>query len=85
MVERPTSPAVWTDGQIAQTRRWAQTWKRAGPELERIRREELRRLDVPKAIALLCGTDDYRVSPRVAKPTSGLIEQQRVFGKLRRK
>ena len=38
-----------------------------------------------KAIALLCGTDDYRVSPRVAKPTSGLIEQRRVFGKLRRK
>lgn len=85
MAERPASFAGWTDEQITQARQWAQTWKRAGPELERIRREELRRLDVPKAIALLCGSDDYTVGPRAPKPTSGLVEQQRIFAKLRRR
>jgi hypothetical protein len=47
-------------------RRWAATWKAAGPELERIRREELRRIDPFKTIALLCGI--CRPSPRL-EPT----------------
>lgn len=85
MAERPASFAGWTDEQIIQARQWAQTWKRAGPELERIRCEELRRLDVPKAIALLCGSDDYTVAPRAPKPTSGLVDQQRIFATLRRR
>ncbi|MBI4471707.1 MAG: hypothetical protein HY646_03500 [Acidobacteria bacterium] len=71
----------WTPEQIALGRRWVQTWKQAGPELERIRREELRRIDPIRAIALLCGPADYRVAPRVPKPTSGLIEQQYWFMK----
>lgn len=74
----------WTPEQIAAGRRWAQTWKAAGPELERIRREELRRMDAFKAIALLCGPADYEVPPRAPKPTSGLVDQQRLFAKLRR-
>lgn len=57
-------------------------WKDAAPELERIRREELRRLDAYAAIALLCGPADYRKPPRAPKPTSGLIEQQRLFRKM---
>jgi predicted NACHT family NTPase len=32
-------------GQIATARQWVGTWKRAGPELERLRRDELRRLN----------------------------------------
>jgi hypothetical protein len=50
--------------------------------MERIRREELRDLDVQKAIALLRGPADYTVAPRAPKPTSGLVEQQRWFMKL---
>jgi ABC-type multidrug transport system fused ATPase/permease subunit len=38
-------------------------------------------LDPQKAIALLCGPADYSVEPRAAKPTSGLIEQQKWFMK----
>ena len=44
-----------------------------------MRREELRRLDPQRAIALLCGEADYTVAPRAPRPTSGLIEQQRWF------
>ena len=76
--------AAWTPEQIALGRRWVQAWKDAAPELERLRRQELRHLDSYKAIALLCGPADYRVAPRAPKPTSGLIEQQRVFRKMRR-
>jgi len=75
--------ASWTPEEIEQGRRWVRAWRRAGPELERIRREELRRLDAHAAIALLCGPADYRQPPRAPKPTSGLVDQQRYFRKLR--
>ena len=75
----------WTPEQIADGRRWVQAWKEAGPELERIRREELRRLDTQvvsqRTIELLCGPADYEVPPRKPQPTSGLVEQQRLFMK----
>jgi hypothetical protein len=53
--------------------------------MEQLRRDELRRLDAQRAIALLCGPADYRAEPRAAKPTSGLIEQQRWFMKAARR
>jgi hypothetical protein len=77
------SLASWTPAQIAQGKRWVQAWKSAGDAMERLRREELRRLD-SQAIALLCGPADYHVAPRAPRPTSGLIEQQRWFMKARR-
>lgn len=58
-----------------------QAWKEAGEAMERLRRNELRRLDGYRAIALLCGPANYTVPPRAPKPTSGLIEQQRWFHK----
>jgi len=76
-----TGLAEWTPEQIALGRRWVAAWEQAGPELEKLRREELRRLDAYKAIELLCGPADYRSPPREPKPTSGLIEQQRWFKK----
>jgi hypothetical protein len=75
----------WTAEQIAAGRKWVAAWQSAGPELERIRCEELRALDVQKAISLLCGDFDYTVPPRAPKPTSGLVEQQRWFMKLARR
>jgi hypothetical protein len=76
--------ATWTPEQVAAGRRWVQAWRTAGPELERQRREELAEIDVRAAIAHLCGPADYRVPPRAPKPTSGLIEQQRLFAKRQR-
>jgi hypothetical protein len=75
----------WSPEQIALGRRWVKTWEEAAPRLEAIRRRELRELDVVTAISLLCGPADYHVGPRAPKPTSGLIEQQRLFSRLRRR
>lgn len=71
--------ASWTPEQVALGRRWVRAWKQAAPELERIRRRELRQLDPYAAITLLCGPANYFEFPRAPKPTSGLVEQQRLF------
>jgi hypothetical protein len=70
--------------QLTQGRAWVAAWRDAGPRLEAIRRQELRDLDTFAAIALLCGTADYQEAPRAPAPTSGLIEQQRLFARLHR-
>ena len=75
-------PADRDPDHLALARRWVETWQQAGPRLERVRREELRRLDPQKAIALLCGEADYTIPPRAPRPTSGLVEQQRWFMKM---
>ncbi len=81
MSEATSALAAWSPEQIAAGRKWVATWKIAGVELERIRREESRTLDSHRAIALLCGTADYTRPPRAPKPDSGLVEQQRWFMK----
>lgn len=79
MPHRPSALDAWSPEQIARGREWVAAWKRAGPALEQVRRQELRALDAFAAIAMLCGPADYSVAPRAPKPTSGLIEQQRLF------
>jgi hypothetical protein len=79
MASRPSALAAWSPEQIARGRQWVKAWADAAPHLERIRREELRRIDTYSAIALLCGPADYRTPPRAPRPTSGLVEQQRLF------
>jgi hypothetical protein len=82
MTTRPSTLTDWTPDEVAQAKRWVRTWEEAGPRLEAIRREELRRLDNVTALGLLMGPADYTVPPRAPKPTSGLVEQQRWFMKL---
>ena len=84
MAARSSALANWTPEQVAQGRRWAKAWQDAAPRLEAIRRRELRELDAFTAISWLCGSADYSEAPRAPKPTSGLIEQQRLFTQLRR-
>ena len=84
MGSRRSSLESWSPEQIALGRRWAATWREAAPRLEAIRRRELRALDAFAAIAALCGPTEYREGARVPKPTSGLVEQQRLFSKLAR-
>lgn len=83
MESRPSALANWSPEQVAQGRRWVKTWQNAAPRLEAIRRQELRQLDPYTAISWLCGPASYHEAPRAPKPTSGLIEQQRLFSKLR--
>lgn len=75
--------AGWTEDEIANGKRWVQTWRRAGAELERIRRKELRAQDNYQVIQLLLGDFDYSRPPRAPKPGSGLVELQRLFMKAR--
>lgn len=66
-------------------KRWAQTWTSAGDALSALRRQELAAMtddDVRRAIAdLFTGTPMHDLPPRT---TSGLVEQQRLFLRLRK-
>jgi hypothetical protein len=81
MSDESSSLANWTPEELVIGRRWVQAWREAGQDMERLRREELRRLDAGRAIALLCGPADYRRPPRAPRLTSGLVEQQQWFKK----
>jgi hypothetical protein len=83
MQNNPQALAGWTAEEIADGKRWVQTWRRAGAELERIRRKELREQDNYQVIQLLLGDFDYTQPPRAPKPWSGLVELQRLFMKAR--
>jgi hypothetical protein len=73
--------SAWTPEQIADAKRWVETWRRAGPALDRVRASEIRALDTYRAISLLLvpGVSDIE-----ARPSSGLVEQQRWFMRMAR-
>ena len=62
-------------------RQWVETWKRAGPELEEIRRRDIENANTQQAVRDMFGIIPWKdFQP---KPTSGLVEQQAWFTKLR--
>ena len=68
-------------------KRWVETWKFAGPELERIKKEELRAMTEEEGTRRALLVMDSLVVGVWRNParrnSSGLIEQQRLFAKLR--
>jgi hypothetical protein len=65
-------------------RRWVETWKRAGPELEAIREREMRETPIAEAVHQLFSSPELlHRGPRLT--TSGLVEQQAWFALLRKK
>lgn len=64
-------------------RRWAQTWKEFGPELERIRLREVRDADNLLSLRLLARAFNHATS-RPPRESSGMVEMQRYFAKLPR-
>jgi hypothetical protein len=63
----------------ALVRRWV--GRRAGEELERLRREKMRSIDTREAVRQIFGS----ALPAIpAPPTSGLVEQQAWFAKIHR-
>ena len=54
-------------------------WRRAGPELERMRREEIRKADTSRSIPAFDGLFEGAVRDFPPRPTSGLVEQQLCF------
>lgn len=73
-------------GDLETQKAWARTWQATGEALEKIRRAELRALTPEKA---LLATDNLlSLGAGMALPgrrhgTSGLVEQQRLFARLR--
>jgi hypothetical protein len=63
-------------------RRWVETWRRAGEELERLRRIEIESIDTREAVRQIFGTDGPAVP--APPPTSGLVEQQAWFARMQR-
>lgn len=73
---------------MALMKRWVEQWKYVtGPELERIKKEELRAMTEAEALRRVVRVMNSRV--RHAREharlriSSGLVEQQRIFGKAR--
>ena len=66
-----------------QMRLWVETWRRVGPELERIKRAELRALSeedgARRTISVMEARADDRWINSKRRKLSGLIEQQRFF------
>ncbi len=70
-----------TPEQLEQGKRWVESWRRAGIEMERLRREKLANMDTNDELELLFGNIDPYLKQRAKSRTSGLIEQQRIFMK----
>jgi hypothetical protein len=65
-------------------RRWAATWERAGKELTEIERRELQAMTDDQARAAAIALLSMPLPPDLPERlTSGLVEQQRWFAKLR--
>ena len=65
-------------------RLWVETWKKAGPELEKIRLREIRDEDTRLSLQLLARAFNHATRTCPPEPTSGLVEMQRYFAKLGR-
>jgi hypothetical protein len=64
-------------------RKWVQTWQAAAPELEAIRRQEIRDADNLRVLTLLEGAFNHALRSRPPRPSSGLVEMQRLLAKLK--
>jgi len=70
-----------------ETKQWAAQWRAAGPALEAFRAEELGRLDESQNAAIAASffaTEDCRGQDQ-GEATSGLVDQQAVFLRSRKK
>ena len=63
---------------------WVQTWKQAGPELEKIRLQEVRDEDNLMSLRQLARLFNHATSTQPPDESSGLVEMQRHFAKLPR-
>ena len=75
----PSSPTE------AQRQAWMAQWRSAAVALERIRADEFRNADLALTIAQFDGISMELLRTNPPKPTSGLVEQQRVFRRAARR
>ena len=72
-----------TEQEIERTRAWVENWKTLGPILEEIRRKELREYDYNKHRSGALGLLEMGHLFRRPRPTTGMVEMQRIFMKAR--
>lgn len=65
-------------------RRWVRAWKEASPELEKIRLREVRDEGNLLSLKLLARAFNHATSTQPPDKSSGPVEMQRHFAKLRR-
>lgn len=68
-----------------QIKKWVETWKRAGSALDEIKLRELRAYDYFKNQALVDEMLQWAVDHQKVRLKTGLVEQQRIFMKMREK
>jgi hypothetical protein len=67
-----------------QIERWVATWREAEPALAEQRQVELEGLTTPRALSELAAAFAHATRQAPLSDTSGLVEQQRLFGQLGR-
>jgi len=73
MTSEPSPLKNWTPAEVALGSRWVQAGREAGQEMEHLRREELRRSDVDRAIASVRAR-------RIPRPSAGAAADFRAGG-----
>jgi len=68
-----------------QTEKWVKTWERAGIALDEIKRRELQSYDYEKNRKIVDEMLQWAHDHRKIRLTSGLVEQQRLFMKIKNK
>jgi hypothetical protein len=64
-------------------RAYVSRWENATPLLQQVRDADIRAADTAQSMRIFSGSATWAVTHRPAGPTSGLVEQQRWFMKLR--
>ncbi len=66
-----------------QIEEWVNAWKRASPVMQELRVKEMRDNDIGEVIISFNKLFENSIEDNPPKPWSGLVEQQRLFSKLR--
>lgn len=65
-------------------REYVNRWKENGEFLEKLRREESRNINISEEILSLNDASESALRFYPPKPTSGLIEMQKIFAKIKK-
>lgn len=73
-----------TENEREKLREYVSRWQETGEFLEKLKLEEFRRSDLAETILSLSDASESALEFYPPKPTSGLIEMQKLFAKLKR-
>lgn len=73
-----------TKKELAAMKEWIANWRETGPIMERLRVKEYRASNLAETLLSLSDVTEASLRAHPPKPTSGIIEMQRLFAKLRK-